>query len=149
MMLEAYYEPQFSDHSHGFRPGRGCHTALREIYYHWKGTTWFIEGDIRGCFDASTITVLLSILREKILDQPLPAADREPARGWIFGGVAVSRDPKRLRRKGAVLSPILANIYLDRLDAFVESTLLPTYNRGDATKAEPGLQASCSIAPAT
>lgn len=51
MLLEAFYEPQFSDHSHGFRPGRGCHTALREVYYTWSGTTWFIEGDIAQCFD--------------------------------------------------------------------------------------------------
>jgi retron-type reverse transcriptase len=51
LILEAYYEPQFSDHSHGFRPGRGCHTALREIYYKWGGTVWFIEGDLSQCFD--------------------------------------------------------------------------------------------------
>src|SRR5919201_168632 len=52
MILEAYYEPQFDDHSHGFRPRRGCHTALREITDTWDGTTWFIEGDISGCFDS-------------------------------------------------------------------------------------------------
>ncbi len=51
MILSAYFEPTFSDHSHGFREGRGCHTALREIYYGWSGTTWFLEGDISGCFD--------------------------------------------------------------------------------------------------
>ena len=51
LILEAYYEGQFSDHSHGFRPERGCHTALREIYYNWHGTAWFIEGDISQCFD--------------------------------------------------------------------------------------------------
>lgn len=50
-ILEAYYEPQFCDHSHGFRPNRGCHTALKEIERTWKGTRWFIEGDIKGCFD--------------------------------------------------------------------------------------------------
>ncbi len=50
-ILEAYYEPQFSDCSHGFRPGRGCHTALWKVYRTWKGTAWFIEGDIKGCFD--------------------------------------------------------------------------------------------------
>src|SRR5437868_498024 len=50
-LLEAYFEPQFSDHSHGFRPKRGCHTALREIYHHWRGVTGFIEGDIAQCFD--------------------------------------------------------------------------------------------------
>src|SRR5262245_51686983 len=49
-LLDAYYEPQFSDHSHGFRPGRGCHSALREIQHTWTGTKWFIEGDIRACF---------------------------------------------------------------------------------------------------
>ena len=52
LLLEAYYEPQFSDRSHGFRKGRGCHTALREIREVWKGTTWFIEGDISDCLDA-------------------------------------------------------------------------------------------------
>jgi retron-type reverse transcriptase len=46
LILEAYYEPQFSDHSHGFRPGRGCHTALGTIYHKWSGTIWFLEGDI-------------------------------------------------------------------------------------------------------
>jgi len=51
LILEAYFEPQFSSTSHGFRPGRGCHTALREIYHNWTGTAWFIEGDIQACFD--------------------------------------------------------------------------------------------------
>jgi retron-type reverse transcriptase len=51
LLLEAYYEPQFSDHSHGFRKGRGCHTALREIREVWRATTWFIEGDISDCLD--------------------------------------------------------------------------------------------------
>jgi len=50
-LLEAYYEPQFSTHSHGFRPQRGCQTALAEIHNVWVGTKWFIEGDIKGCFD--------------------------------------------------------------------------------------------------
>jgi retron-type reverse transcriptase len=67
-LMEAYYEPQFSDRSHGFRPGRGCHTALRDIHVAWKGTVWYIEGDIKGCFDNIDHSVLLSILREKIRD---------------------------------------------------------------------------------
>jgi len=52
LLLEAYYEPTFSDHSHGFRPGRGCHTALREVERTWTGTTWFIEGDISDCLES-------------------------------------------------------------------------------------------------
>jgi retron-type reverse transcriptase len=53
LLLEAYYEPRFSDRSHGFRPGRGCHTALTEVVELWKGTHWFIEGDISDCFRVS------------------------------------------------------------------------------------------------
>jgi retron-type reverse transcriptase len=52
LLLEAYYEPRFSPRSHGFRPGRGCHTALTEVANHWTGTTWFIEGDIADCLEA-------------------------------------------------------------------------------------------------
>src|SRR6185437_13586503 len=51
-LLQAYYEEQFSEHSHGFRPGRGCHTALQEIVDVWDGTHWFIEGDIARCFES-------------------------------------------------------------------------------------------------
>jgi len=57
-ILEAYYEPRFRDSSHGFRPGRGCHTALANIKREFAGTVWFIEGDIRGCFDAISHDVL-------------------------------------------------------------------------------------------
>ena len=68
LILEAYYEPQFSNHSHGFRPNRGCHTALRAIERPWTGTKWFIEGDIKGCFDNIDHEILLSIIAEKIRD---------------------------------------------------------------------------------
>src|SRR5437867_4930484 len=63
-ILEAYYEPQFSDRLHGFRPHRGCQTALTEIYNIWKGTKWFIEGDIKGCFDNIDHHILMNILRK-------------------------------------------------------------------------------------
>jgi len=68
LILEAYYEPQFNPHSHGFRPGRGCHTALGEITKSWRGVKWFIEGDISQCFDSLDHEVMLSILRESIYD---------------------------------------------------------------------------------
>src|SRR5207245_253005 len=68
LLLNAYYEPQFSSRSHGFRPERGCHTALREIKQ-WDGTAWFIEGDISKCFDKLDHQVLLTILRENIHDE--------------------------------------------------------------------------------
>src|SRR5215470_1120403 len=67
-ILEAYFEPQFSNQSHGFRPNRGCHTALREISRKWNGTVWFIEGDIAQCFDKLSHELLLKTLEEKIHD---------------------------------------------------------------------------------
>ena len=69
LLLEAYYEPGFSDLSHGFRKGRGCHTALRKIHDTWTGTVWFIEGDISDCFGSLDHEILLGILAEKIQDQ--------------------------------------------------------------------------------
>jgi hypothetical protein len=68
LLLDAYYEPQFSRRSHGFRPGRGCHTALQDVVRQGKGTKWFIEGDIAACFDRIDHEVLLNIVREKVHD---------------------------------------------------------------------------------
>jgi retron-type reverse transcriptase len=68
-ILEAYYEPQFSPHSHGFRPGHGCHSALIEVQKQWTGTRWFIEGDLSQYFDTISHEVLLQILGEKLHDK--------------------------------------------------------------------------------
>ncbi|WP_232075790.1 reverse transcriptase/maturase family protein [Phytohabitans suffuscus] len=68
LLLEAYYEPRFSARSYGFRPGRGCHTALTEVANQWSGTTWFIEGDIADCFGSLDHDVMLAILGEHIHD---------------------------------------------------------------------------------
>ncbi|MFI5065449.1 MAG: reverse transcriptase/maturase family protein [Streptosporangiales bacterium] len=68
LLLEAYYEPRFSDRSHGFRKGRGCHTALGSIREFWTGTTWFIEGDISDCFGSLDHEIMVQILAEKIHD---------------------------------------------------------------------------------
>lgn len=129
-ILEAYYEPQFSQHSHGFRPERGCHTALAKIARTWKGTVWFIEGDISGCFDNIDHQVLMSILRENIQDQRfLRLIENLLKAGYLQDwklNVTHSGTPQ-----GGVLSPLLANIYLDRLDQFVERDLFPSYNQGD------------------
>jgi group II intron reverse transcriptase/maturase len=130
LMLEAYYEPQFSCYSHGFRPNRGCHTALREIYHRWVGTKWFIEGDIAQCFDSLDHRVLLSILREKIHDNRFVRLIENLLRAgyleeWQYHAT-LSGSPQ-----GAVLSPMLSNIYLSKLDQFVEHTLIPQYTRGD------------------
>jgi hypothetical protein len=67
-VLEAYYEPQFRGNSYGFRPRRGCHTALMEITRNWTGTNWFIEGDIKGCFDNIHHAKLLEVIGRNIKD---------------------------------------------------------------------------------
>jgi len=68
LLLEAYYEPQFSGCSHGFRPGRGCHTALTDVAITWTGTTWFIEGDVSDCFGSLDHEIMVRILAERIHD---------------------------------------------------------------------------------
>ena len=67
-LLEAYYEPQFSGHSDGFRPGRGCHTALEEIQRQWRGTVWLIEGDVTDCFGSLDHSIMRAMLAEKIYE---------------------------------------------------------------------------------
>lgn len=64
LLLEAYCEPQFPARSHGFRPGRGCRTALGEVARTWTGTTWFAEGDAAGCPGSSDHGIMIKILAE-------------------------------------------------------------------------------------
>lgn len=117
--LEAIYEPIFSDRSHGFRPKRSCHTALKQISRSFRGAKWFVEGDIKGCFDNIDHTVLLNLLSEKIKDSKfimligkfLKAGYLE---AWQYHAT-YSGTPQ-----GGILSPILANIYLHELDKKVE-----------------------------
>jgi group II intron reverse transcriptase/maturase len=136
LLLEAYYEPRFSDQSHGFRPRRGCHTALSEVTNKWTGTTWFIEGDISDCFGALDHQVLLSTLAEKIHDNRFLRLLRNMLKAgyledWVWNATH-SGAPQ-----GGVVSPILSNIYLDRLDRFVETMLQTEYTRGERRQRNP------------
>jgi group II intron reverse transcriptase/maturase len=136
LLLEAYYEPTFSNHSHGFRPGRGCHTALTEVAVTWTGTTWFIEGDISDCFGSLNHEILLGILAEKIHDNRFLRLVRNMlAAGYVedwMWGATLSGAPQ-----GGVLSPLLSNIYLHRLDEFVEQVLIPDFTRGERRAPNP------------
>lgn len=129
LLLEAYYEPIFSNCSHGFRPQRGCHTALAEIRKVWNGTKWFIEGDIKGCFDNIDHELLLKILKQDIHDNRfILLLSNLLKTGYLEGdnfNRTISGTPQ-----GSIVSPILANIYLDKLDQFVEREITPQYTRG-------------------
>jgi group II intron reverse transcriptase/maturase len=138
-LLDAYFEPTFSDHSHGFRPGRGPHTALSEIVHGWKGVHWVIEGDISDCFGRLDHQVLLSILAECIHDNRFLRLIRHMLQAgyleeWRWHET-LSGAPQ-----GGVCSPVLSNIYLDKLDKFVETVLLPKYNQEKRRGKNPAYQ---------
>ena len=136
LLLEAFYEQQFSDTSHGFRKFRGCHTALREINNTWTGTAWFVEGDISDCFGSLDHEILLGILAEKIRDNRFLRLIRNMLKAgyledWTY------RDTLSGVPQGGTVSPILSNVYLDKLDKFVEQELIPQYTRGATRAANP------------
>ena len=135
-ILEAYYEPQFSRHSHGFRPKKGCHTALIDVHETWKGTKWFIEGDIKGCFENLAHHTLMHILRENIRDNRFlrlieGALKAGYCEEWQYHP-SLSGSPQ-----GGIISPILSNIYMDRLDRYVQETLIPEYTQGKSRAVNP------------
>lgn len=118
MVLEAIYEGQFENTSHGFRPRRSCHTALTYIQHQFTGAKWFIEGDIKGFFDNIDHQVLIGILRERISDE------RFLRLIWKFLKAGYVEDfafhnTYSGTPQGGIISPILANIYLDRFDKYI------------------------------
>jgi group II intron reverse transcriptase/maturase len=136
LLLEAYYEPTFSGRSHGFRPGKGCHTALREVENTWTGTVWFIEGDISDCFGSLDHEIMVTILAEKIHDNRFLRLIRNMLTAgyledWEYHQT-LSGAPQ-----GGVVSPILSNIYLNKLDVFAETVLIPQHTRGTHRRHNP------------
>ena len=129
LILEAYYEPQFSPRSNGFRPKRGCRTALNSITTYWTGTKWYIEGDISKYFDTISHGKLIDILREKLKDNRfIRLIENLLKAGYLEDWKwhqTLSGTPQ-----GSGVSPILANIYLDRFDKYVENELIPEYTNG-------------------
>lgn len=134
IILEEYYEPLFSDNSHGFRRNKGCHTALKQIAYKgWSGVKWFIECDIKGCFDNIDHKKLLEILSRDIKDSRFLKLTKDMLEaGYIedwryrynYSGVP----------QGGILSPLLSNIYMNELDKYVENELIPKYTSGKRRK---------------
>jgi len=129
LILESYFEPLFSGASHGFRPNKGCHTALQEIDRTWHGVSWFVEGDIKACFDSLAHDILLNALAEHIHDERFLRLIRELLQAgyleeWKYRAT-LSGAPQ-----GGIISPILSNIYLSRLDRYIEEKLIPMYTKG-------------------
>ena len=138
MILEAIYEGHFETTSHGFRPKRSCHTALLHIQKTFSGAKWFIEGDIKGFFDNIDHDVLVGILRERISDDRFIRLIRKFLKAgyvedWTFHNT-YSGTPQ-----GGIVSPILANIYLDKLDKYVKE-YIQHFDKG--TKRRPGKESN-------
>lgn len=118
MILEAIYDPTFSEHSHGFRSGRSCHTALREFRTTWRSTAWAIEGDIEGCYDNVDHTTLINIIRRKVADERFIRLIWKMLRAGIIEDGKYS--PTTVGTpQGGIVSPLLSNIYLNELDVFI------------------------------
>lgn len=119
MFLEAIYEPNFSDFSHGFRPNRSCHTALKQAKIYFTGAKWFVEGDIKGCFDNIDHDKLIEILQRKIKDSKFINIIRLMLKAGYVEDFKY-HETYSGTPQGGILSPILANIYLNELDMKLE-----------------------------
>ena len=119
MILESIYEGHFEETSHGFRPNRSCHTTLACIQKYYTGCKWFVEGDIEAFFDTIDHDILIEILAERIKDARFLRLIRKFLNAgymeeWQFHKT-YSGTPQ-----GGIISPILANIYLDKLDKYMK-----------------------------
>ena len=135
LLLESIYEPTFHNCSHGFRPNKSCHTALKYVQKYFTGTKWFIEGDIKGCFEQIDHHILISILRRRIKDEYFIGLI------WKFLKAGYMEDWKYHNTysgtpQGSIISPILANIYMNELDYFMEEYAKAFYS-GKRRKVNP------------
>jgi len=143
LILESIYEPTFSDYSHGFRINRSCHTALKYVQKYFTGTKWFVEGDIKGCFDNVDHHVLIAILRKRIADEHfigllwkfLKAGYMED---WNYHNT-YSGTPQ-----GSIISPILANIYMNELDSYM-AEYAEKFNCGNRRKINPAFKKKLDV----
>lgn len=135
ILLERIYEPVFSGYSHGFRPGKSCHTALRQVCDVWAGVKWIIEFDIKSFFDNINHAKMIELLEKKIDDNRIINIIRKMLKAgymenWHFNSTW-SGTPQ-----GGVISPILANIYLHELDMFMEN-MMSQFDKGKRRKPNP------------
>jgi group II intron reverse transcriptase/maturase len=137
MILEAIYEPNFSDNSHGFRPFRSCHSALKAFYTKFQYSQWLIEGDIYKCFDSIEHNKLMNLIERKISDRRFTHYINKALKAGYFEfitykhNIAVFGTPQ-----GSIISPLLANIFLHQLDEFIAS-LKEIFDKGEKPQINP------------
>ena len=118
IILNAVYEPIFLSCSHGFRPNKGCHSALKSIHIDFQSSTWFIEGDFQKCFDNINHEKLMAIIETKILDRQFTKLIRKSLKAGYFEFTVYQQNIIGTPQ-GSIISPILSNIYLHQLDKFI------------------------------
>jgi len=131
-ILEVIYEPIFSNHSHGFRPGRSCHTALRHVVHKSNGYAWAIEGDIQGLYDNIDPNILLTLLNKKIKEPRFVSLIYKMLKTKVKEG-------SEGKQMGSILTPLLSNIMLHEFDTYMEEYIV-RYNRGIIRRINPLLQ---------
>jgi len=137
ILLECIFNVQFRESSHAFRPGRGCHTALNRIRFHFGKSNWLIEGDINQQYPSIKHNILVSILREKIQDEPFIDLVYKYMRVG-YGEKSNEITPMKLGLiQGGLISPILSNIYMHPFDEWMEDVLIPKYTKERRKKANP------------
>lgn len=135
MILEVIFEPTFTDFSHGFRTGKSCHTALKDISEKLGVATWYIKGDISKCFDSIDQRILMDIVEDKILDRRFTNLIWKALKAGYF-------EFKEFKHsivgtpQGSIISPTLCNIYMNKLDLYVESLKLE-FDKGIKARANP------------
>lgn len=132
MILDAIYDPTFSNNSHGFRPFRSCHTALKAYFTNFKHTQWLIEGDISKCFDSIEHKKLMNLIEERISDRRFTHYINKVLKAGFFEFQTYKHNIAGTPQ-GSIISPVLANIFLHQLDTFVES-LKKDFDKGDKPK---------------
>lgn len=135
MILEVIFEPLFSNNSHGFRPNRSCHTALRDVKSHFGGATIFIEGDISKCFDSFDHRTLINLVRRKINDERFINLIWKALRA---GYMEFNQEHDSIvgTPQGSIISPLLSNIYLNELDIFMQN-IKERYDKGKVVSRNP------------
>ena len=116
LVLEPIFEREFAAHSYGFRPERGCKEALRRVQELLDaGSTWVVDADLRRCFDTIPHAALMARVRTKVADGRVLALLEAFLAQAVMEGLS-AWTPDEGTPQGAVMSPLLANIYLDPLD---------------------------------
>lgn len=136
IILNAIYEPTFIESSHGFRPNRGCHTALEAIKRKFKSVSWIMVCNISKSFDSIDHQRLMNLIENKILDRQFTKLIRKSLRCGYFEFARYERNIVGTPQ-GSIISPILSNIYIHQLDVEIQKNK-DRFDRGTRPRANDG-----------